>query len=473
MAIGAVIFDMGGTIETFGYTRELRLEATTQIQEYLLQAGINLHLSNEELYEVISGGLEQYKRWSIHTMTELPPARVWSDYVFVGQALEESRLAEIAEDLMFFIETRYYHREMRPEIPAVLEAIKKMGLKIGLISNVNSRGQVPLNLKSYGIFDYFNPIVLSSEYGRRKPDPAIFHYTARLAELPTSKCLYVGDRIARDILGARKAGFRLAVKIHHNFDHGEIDEGATPDVTIKQMTELLNIIEVENNQTIVPEPHEHIKAILFDAGDILYHRPEKYKEFGEFLQSLKLSPEYDRVMVEKESLAHKAYRGQISQDHYREAIVRLCGVTQPDLVERGKKILDDEDNNISFFDGIPETLKKLKEQGYLLGVITDTASPLHVKLNWFERGGFGDVWDSIISSKELGARKPESQLYLAALHQLGLTAQQAIFVGHKAIELDGARSVGLKTVAFNHDEDAYADFTIKNFPDLIDILHII
>ena len=48
---------------------------------------------------------------------------------------------------MVFIETHWFQRAMRPEVPAVLEAIRKMGLKIGLISNVNSRGQVPANLE--------------------------------------------------------------------------------------------------------------------------------------------------------------------------------------------------------------------------------------------------------------------------------------------------------------------------------------
>ena len=72
---------------------------------------------------------------------------------------------------MVWIETHYYKRQMRPEIPSVLDSNPKMGYKIGLISNVNSRGQVPLNLTQYGIKHYFNPIVLSSEYKRRKPDP--------------------------------------------------------------------------------------------------------------------------------------------------------------------------------------------------------------------------------------------------------------------------------------------------------------
>ena len=46
MTIRAVFFDMGGTIETYRSTRELRLDATVGIQHRLLQAGINLNLSN-------------------------------------------------------------------------------------------------------------------------------------------------------------------------------------------------------------------------------------------------------------------------------------------------------------------------------------------------------------------------------------------------------------------------------------------
>jgi putative hydrolase of the HAD superfamily len=55
--------------------------------------------------------------------------------------------------------------------------------------------------------------VLSSQYGRRKPDPSIFFQAARLANLPTSACAYIGDKINRDVLGARRAGFRLALQI--------------------------------------------------------------------------------------------------------------------------------------------------------------------------------------------------------------------------------------------------------------------
>ena len=472
MSIRAVFFDMGGTIQTFGYTRELRLAATAGLQEQLLSAGIDLHLDNQGLYQLVSDGLERYHRWSIQSMEELSTQVVWRDYILVDHPVDLDALAAVSEDLMLYIETHYYERNMRPEMPTVLESLQAMGLKIGLISNVCSRGQVPINLDEYGIRHYFDPIVLSSEYGRRKPDPAIFHYAARLANVPTSECLYVGDRIARDIVGSRKAGFRLAVQIRHDFDHGESDEGATPDAVIDTMMELIDLLRqdqirtAEKAQTEPANPRS-VCAILFDAGDILYYRPQQRGlVFNGFLKELRLVADNNHTQ-ERERITEQAYRGEINQDQFREAILRSYGVTRPEHIERGKRILAEEDDGVRFFDGVQKTLLDLKHRGYLLGIVTDTANPVHVKLNWFDHGGFVHVWDSIISSKELGVRKPDPRIYQAALRQLGVASERTAFVGHKASELEGARAVGMKTIAFNYENSAKADFYIRRFSDLL------
>ena len=468
LKIQAVFFDMGGTIETFGYTRELRLEATVVIKQKLLDAGIDLHLSNERLYDVISSGLERYKRWSLQSMKELPSQRVWSQYILCNYEVNKEKLAEISEELMFLIETRFYRRLMRPEMPEVLEAIKQMGLKIGIISNVNSHGQVPTNLKEYGIIHYFHPIVLSSEYGHRKPDPAIFYHAARLINAPTSQCVYVGDRIIRDIEGARRAGFGLAIQIRHDFDHGENDTGYMPDAVIGNMTELLDILHEKCDCEEPCDNHRKIRALIFDAGDILYFRPQRGSQFATFLHEmgLEISPNHRQ---RKKEIEYQAYRGQITHTEYREAVVRMYGITEPEQLARGKQALIDDDANVAFFEGVPETLCALKEQGFLLGIVTDTANSISTKLSWFERGGFGHVWDSIISSMDLGTRKPDPKIYQASLKQLGLNADQVVFVGHRASELSGARAFGMHTVAFNYDKDASADYFIEKFSDLLNV----
>jgi HAD superfamily hydrolase (TIGR01509 family) len=344
-----------------------------------------------------------------------------------------------------------------------------MGLKIGLISNVVSLGQVPVNLTEYGIKHYFDPIVLSSEYGRRKPDPAIFHYAARLASVPTSECIYVGDRIARDVEGAKRAGFRLAIQIVHDFNHGEKDDGAQPDAIINSMDELLGILKRHIEKDACSgsrSAHKQIKAFLFDAGDILYYRPNKGEKLRRFLSELGLGIEHLYTEKRRE-LQFAAYRGELSRDEYLEAVLHLYGVKDASAIQRGKQVISDDDNNVRIFKGVPETLKQLKKAGYYLGIITDTSIPVSVKLAWFEKAGFGNVWDTVVSSKEVGSRKPNPKIYRVALDQLDVNPDQTVFVGHMKSELDGARALGLQTVAFNKDEDATANYYVENFPDLL------
>ena len=269
MGIRAVFFDMGGTIETFWYTPELRFRATPELRRRLLHAGLDLQISDRELFEVINTGWERYHKESIESMQEQSTFKVWSEYIFSEFHLDHEKLSNISEELTVALEMNFFQREMRPEVPEVLEKIQTADIRMGLISNVCSHGQVPQSLQAYGLLDYFNPLVLSSRYGRRKPDPAIFQYAASLAHVPTSECLYVGDRIARDIVGARRAGFKYAVQIVNEFDHGEKDEGALPDARIYRMTELLDFIQNPlANEDAKTKETTPTRNSLSDAGDI-------------------------------------------------------------------------------------------------------------------------------------------------------------------------------------------------------------
>lgn len=469
MTIKAIFFDMGGTIETFGFTKALRLRAIPKLRSLLSEICADLPGEDEDLLNLITRGHKRYHDLSIQTAEEFSSFQVWNDFILKGLKKDLKKLEKNSEELMFFWETEFYERSMRPEIPGVLDEIRGLGLKIGLISNVNSRGQVAFNLKKYGISHFFDPVVCSSEFGRRKPDPAIFHYAARLANTPASQCLYIGDRIARDILGAKRAGFRLAVQIQHEFEHGEEDDGAVPDRVIQDMRELVEIIREEQRRPDC-EPGGRIRALVFDAGDILYYRSERGRYFREFLGSLGIEPEGPHIDEVRERLAYQAYRGLISQRQYQEQLLHSYSICEPGDIQRGISSLQMDEDNVVFFEGVAQTLLSLKQQGYLLGIITDTANSISTKIRWFEKGGFGHVWDSIISSVEFGTRKPDSVLYQAVLQQLNVTPDQVIFVGHKATELAGAQVVGMQTVAFNFEADAQADLSIEHFSDLLDVV---
>jgi hypothetical protein len=64
---------MDGTLERVWYTPGIRLQAIPGLKQCLLSGGFELDLSAEDLLKVVSAGYERYKKWSVETMSELPP----------------------------------------------------------------------------------------------------------------------------------------------------------------------------------------------------------------------------------------------------------------------------------------------------------------------------------------------------------------------------------------------------------------
>ena len=91
-----------------------------------------------------------------------------------------------------------------PEIPAVLNALRKRGLALAVVSNFDSR--LPGILQDLGIGDYFNGVVYSSRAGSAKPDPAIFKQALDALGIPPERAVHVGDSVPADIDGAAAAG---------------------------------------------------------------------------------------------------------------------------------------------------------------------------------------------------------------------------------------------------------------------------
>jgi putative hydrolase of the HAD superfamily len=61
-------------------------------------------------------------------------------------------------------------------------------------------------LEIHDLLKWFDPVLVSEEVGVPKPAPEVFHEAARRADLPPERCLYVGDWLDIDALGARDAG---------------------------------------------------------------------------------------------------------------------------------------------------------------------------------------------------------------------------------------------------------------------------
>ena len=126
-------------------------------------------------------------------------------------------------------------------------------------------------------------------------------------------------------------------------------------------------------------------------------------------------------------------------------------------------------NQVIAIPGGHEAMSGLKQRGFILGIVTDTIYPLAWKMNWLASVGVAGFVDIVSCSNVLGAHKPNPEIYLDALQQAKLQASEAAFVGHDAGELEGARRVGLKTVAVNYNSGTKADYYAQSLADLLDV----
>jgi putative hydrolase of the HAD superfamily len=81
----------------------------------------------------------------------------------------------------------------------------RQAFRIGVVSNAYPDVQYR-KLETLGLRQAFSCVVLSEEFGKRKPDPTIFIEGCRLLQVEPTRCLYVGDSYANDVVGAAAAG---------------------------------------------------------------------------------------------------------------------------------------------------------------------------------------------------------------------------------------------------------------------------
>jgi len=128
---------------------------------------------------------------------------------------------------------------MPPEHTEVLEALAGQ-YRLGLVSNFDHAPTGRRILAMHGIARFFAPILISDEFGRRKPHPSIFAAALTRIGVAAVDALYVGDSAAEDLVGAHRAGVR-AVWVNAQAD--ALPEGVPrPCHEVRRLTELVPLL---------------------------------------------------------------------------------------------------------------------------------------------------------------------------------------------------------------------------------------
>ena len=225
--IKSVMFDMGGTLEDIWVDAESEKAAIIKLMEMLESYGFHIDMSYEDFKKKIDEGWIRYGAFRDASGIECKPIEIWCDYILKDFGYPRQILEPHCEEIAHMWEITHYHRKLRPRVKEMLEELKGMGLKLGVISNTAALYQVFDSLKEYGIRDYFSDVTLSSVTGMRKPGVDIFNVSLLQMQADPQESAYVGDTISRDIIGSMKAGYGLSIQILSKLTK-EKDAGVDP-----------------------------------------------------------------------------------------------------------------------------------------------------------------------------------------------------------------------------------------------------
>lgn len=214
-----------------------------------------------------------------------------------------------------------------------------------------------------------------------------------------------------------------------------------------------------------------VRGILFDAGDVLYQRPQRTDAYvAELLRERGLASALSHEdLTRRRELRSEAKRGRLSPDDYWDQVLLMYGVAPQEERRALVRRINDYSDCVLPMPGAREALQGLKQRGFILGIVTDTIYPLEWKMRWLDQAGVAEFMDVVACSTALGLHKPDTAMYLTAAREAGLAPTESAFVGHDPGELEGAHRAGLVTVAVNYEPGTRADYYARSLLDLLNV----
>lgn len=194
-----------------------------------------------------------------------------------------------------------------------------------------------------------------------------------------------------------------------------------------------------------------IKAVIFDFGGVLL-RTENLDGRIHWEQKLGLGFRQAEEIVFNSEMGCKAQHGGISYTELWQWVGEHFSLSAEDLQRFetdfwAGDVLDTQ---------MVEMIRGLRPF-YKTALISNAFNDLRDVLeNQFQ---IADAFDVIVISSEEGVMKPAPRLYEIALEQLGVQANEAVFVDDFLHNIAGAQAVGMAAIHFKPEVDLAAELT--------------
>jgi HAD superfamily hydrolase (TIGR01549 family) len=115
--------------------------------------------------------------------------------------------------------------------------------RLGLVSNFDHGDTARRILSTHGIAELFATVVISDDFGRRKPHPSIFAAALERLDVGGDQTLFIGDSPSDDLVGAHHACLPV---VWLNAKSEQLAAGIpAPSYTIPQLADLMDIVSVD------------------------------------------------------------------------------------------------------------------------------------------------------------------------------------------------------------------------------------
>lgn len=235
-SIEAIFLDLGNTLRMLVKDEQHMAEARRKITEM-----VGTDENPQAFCDQLNTRYQDYRKWAFEELREAPEEELWTRWLTPDFPAE--KIAPLAGELTYQFRQSMGRRVVVQNAREVIEELQRRGYTLGIISNLIGKREIPDWLQAEEFAQYFKSVVLSSIYGIRKPDPAIYLEAARRAGVEPRNCVYVGDNLKRDVTGTRRAGFGMVVIMISPEHLAEeiITEENRPDKIIHEFRDLLDI----------------------------------------------------------------------------------------------------------------------------------------------------------------------------------------------------------------------------------------
>jgi putative hydrolase of the HAD superfamily len=242
MEIRALLFDVNGTLIDIE-TDEGMDETYRAIAHFLAYQGIALHrgevrdlyfqimkeqfAASKEIYpefDVVAVWREVLRRYATAYTRSLAPEKLLQMPLFIAElqrGISRKRLMAFpqVQEMLAHLKTRYH---------------------LAVVSDAQSVYALP-ELRSAGLAGYFAPVIVSGDYGYRKPDTRLFQAALTELQIRPEEAIFVGNDRFRDVFGARQVGMKTILFCPHGNPGGPPEN--EPDYILYQYAGLPRAIE--------------------------------------------------------------------------------------------------------------------------------------------------------------------------------------------------------------------------------------